>query len=52
MTLNRGPVIEESNENVFFDCSGCSYPIGLIIYETFYFNEENLDKILFCYFII
>nr|WP_328798350.1 hypothetical protein [Latilactobacillus fragifolii] len=27
MILNRGPVIKENNEDVFFDCSGCSYPI-------------------------
>ncbi|WP_208423195.1 DUF4176 domain-containing protein [Latilactobacillus fragifolii] len=47
MILNRGPVIEENNENIFFDYSGCSYPLGLNIDEIFYFNEENVDKILF-----
>lgn len=44
MILNRGPVIEENNENVFFDYSGCSYPLGLNIDEIFYLMKKTLIR--------
>lgn len=44
MILNRGPVIKDK---MFFDYSGCTYPVGLVLDEVFYFNEENIDKVVF-----
>ena len=44
MILNRGPIVEGK---VYFDYTGCVYPVGLILSEIFYFNEENIDKVLF-----
>ena len=44
MILNRGPIVKEK---VYFDYTGCVYPVGLILSEVFYFNEENIDKVLF-----
>lgn len=30
-----------------FDYSGCIYPVGLNAEQVFYFNEENIDKVIF-----
>lgn len=30
-----------------YDYSGCLYPQGLDPNNVFYFNEENIDKVLF-----
>jgi len=43
MILNRGPVIEGKG---YCEYSGCLYPIGLVPDEVFYFNEENIEKVL------
>lgn len=48
MILNRGPILpNEEDVNVMYDYSGCFYPQGLDANHVFYFNEENIDKVLF-----
>lgn len=47
MILNRGPIIESETGHVYFDYSACSYPLGLEADKVFYFNEENIEKIVF-----
>jgi len=47
MVLNRGAVVKENGDNTLYDYSGCIYPNGLNPEEAFYFNEENIDKIIF-----
>ncbi|GGC77820.1 DUF4176 domain-containing protein [Enterococcus wangshanyuanii] len=47
MILNRGPVVNEKDRNVLYDYSGCQYPNGLNPNEVLYFNQENIDTILF-----
>ena|SRR5699024_1595375 len=50
MILNRAPILpseETEEEGVWYDYSGCFYPQGLDPNNVFYFNEENIDKVLF-----
>lgn len=47
MILNRGPVIKNDNEEMIFDYSACFYPLGLEPDNIFYFNEENIDEVIF-----
>ena len=47
MILNRGAFLEKAGEKTIFDYSGCIYPIGLDAEQIFYFNEENVDKVIF-----
>ncbi|MFP7492925.1 DUF4176 domain-containing protein [Terribacillus saccharophilus] len=47
MILNRGPIIELDGEQKMFDYSACEYPLGLVADNVFYFNEENIDEIIF-----
>ncbi|GAB5780680.1 hypothetical protein JMUB7523_26530 [Staphylococcus aureus] len=30
-----------------FDYSACKYPIGVVEDEIYYFNEENIDSVIF-----
>ncbi len=48
MIVNRGPIVpEEDGERVMFDYTGCLYPEGLDANNVLYFNEENVDKVVF-----
>ena len=47
MVLNRGPQIELDGKAQMFDYSGCVYPVGLVAEQVFYFNADNIDKVLF-----
>lgn len=50
MILNRGPILpsEETNgKGTMYDYTGCIYPQGLDPNNVFYFNEENIDKVVF-----
>lgn len=47
MILNRGPLVVLENETKIFDYSGCVYPVGLVQDEVLYFNQENIDQVLF-----
>jgi len=50
MILIRGPIMpseEVEGKSIMFDYAGCLYPQGLDPNKVFYFNEENIDKVLF-----
>lgn len=50
MILNRGPILpseESEEEGISYDYSGCFYPQGLNPTNVFYFNEENIDEVVF-----
>ena len=47
MVLNRGALLEQSGEKLLFDYSGCIYPVGLDAEQILYFNEENIDKVIY-----
>ncbi|MGX7244337.1 DUF4176 domain-containing protein [Enterococcus quebecensis] len=47
MIINRGPIIEKEGISCLYDFAGCVYPIGMNPEQVLYFNEENIDKVLF-----
>jgi hypothetical protein len=47
MILNRGPIIELDGQQKMFDYSACVYPQGLVSDSVLYFNEENIDEVIF-----
>ena len=50
MILNRGPILpaeEPEGKGTMYDYAGCFYPQGLDPTNVFYFNEENIDKVVF-----
>lgn len=47
MILNRGALLETGEDKVLFDYSVCIYPVGLNAEQVFYFNEENIDGVIF-----
>jgi hypothetical protein len=47
MILNRGPIIELDEEQKMFDYSACVYPQGLVADSVLYFNEENIDEVIY-----
>ncbi|MEI5991699.1 hypothetical protein A5881_003236 [Enterococcus termitis] len=47
MIINRGPIVEKEGISFLYDYAGCVYPIGMNPEQVLYFNEENIDKVLF-----
>ena len=47
MILNGGVSIEQNGESVLFDYSAAFYPMGLNPEQLFYFNREDVDRIVF-----
>ncbi|MBI5972871.1 DUF4176 domain-containing protein [Staphylococcus caledonicus] len=47
MIINRGPIVEIDNQQYMFDYAACKYPIGAVEDQLYYFNEENIDKVIF-----
>ena len=47
MVLSRGAIIQKNGKEKRYDYSACLYPSGLNPEELFYFNEENIDSVLF-----
>lgn len=47
MIISRGVVVEEQGRNVLFDYSASLYPLGINPERTYYFNKENIDKVIF-----
>lgn len=48
--MNRAPILpseESEDEGIWYDYSGCFYPQGLDPNNVFYFNEENIDEVVF-----
>ncbi|MBP2623452.1 DUF4176 domain-containing protein [Streptococcus oricebi] len=47
MILNRGVTVTQDNQEVLFDYSAAIYPMGLNPEQLFYFNQEDIDKVVF-----
>lgn len=47
MVLNRGAIVEQNEEKVIFDYTGALYPNGLDPEQVYYFNDEDIDEIVF-----
>lgn len=48
MIVNRGPILpSDDGERVVYDYTGCMYPEGLDANNVFYFNHDNIDKVVF-----
>ncbi|PTH62048.1 type II secretion protein [Staphylococcus agnetis] len=47
MIINRGPIVEIDDKKYMFDYSACKYPLGVVEDQIYYFNEENIDKVVF-----
>lgn len=48
MILSRGSLIEETEGvPVLYDYTGCFYPQGVDPENVFYFNQENIDEVVF-----
>lgn len=47
MIINRGPIVEKEGISFLYDYVGCVYPIGMNPEQVLYFNEDNIDSVLF-----
>lgn len=47
MIINRGSIVEIESQKYMFDYSACKYPVGVVEDQIYYFNEENIDKVIF-----
>jgi len=47
MILNRGPEITTESKTTMYNYSGCLYPYGLDPEKVYYFNEKDIDKVVF-----
>ena len=47
MIINRGPIVEIEGQKYLFDYSACNYPVGVVEDQIYYFNEENIDNVIF-----
>lgn len=47
MILNRGCNLQQEDAVVFFEYSGAFYPQGLNPEQIFYFNHEDIDKVVY-----
>ena len=47
MIINRGSIVEIEGQNYLFDYSACKYPVGVVEDQIYYFNEENIDNVIF-----
>ncbi|WP_238343628.1 DUF4176 domain-containing protein [Gracilibacillus saliphilus] len=48
MITGRKPIVENIHkEEVYLDYIGCSYPTGVLDNQVYFFNEDNISKVLF-----
>lgn len=47
MILNRGAIVEQNKEQVLFDYTASVYPNGLDPEQVYYFNDSDIDEIVF-----
>lgn len=49
MIAGRGVVIEDpdTGADVYFDYIGCPYPEGIDPEDALFFNQDNIDEVLF-----
>ncbi|WP_208586116.1 DUF4176 domain-containing protein [Gracilibacillus suaedae] len=49
MITGRKPIVENIHkEEVYLDYIGCSYPTGVLDNQVYFFNEDNITRVLFC----
>ena len=47
MIINRGIFFEDNGNTKMFEYEGCLYPNGSNLKDRYYFNEEDIDEIIF-----
>ena len=47
MIVSRFPLFNKQGKVGYYDYSACLYPTGMTDNQSFFFNEENIDKIWF-----
>ncbi|MGG5341238.1 DUF4176 domain-containing protein [Enterococcus sp. AZ192] len=47
MIINRGPIVEKEGMSFLYDYAGCVYPLGMNPEQVLYFNDDNIDKVIF-----
>ncbi|MBL1226039.1 DUF4176 domain-containing protein [Enterococcus sp. BWR-S5] len=47
MVTSRFPLYNKQGEIGYFDYAGCLYPQGQTSQENFFFNTEDIEKVLF-----
>ncbi|OFI46004.1 hypothetical protein BG261_09025 [Floricoccus tropicus] len=47
MIINVGPVVEKDGKEYYFDYTGCIYPEGVNPEQVYYFNNEDIDEVIF-----
>lgn len=45
--ISRGALIPSEGKSKLYDYSACFYPQGMNPEQVFYFNDENIDKVVF-----
>lgn len=45
--LNRASIVDQSGQEVYFDYLGGIFPEGLNMEQVYYFNEEDIDEVIF-----
>ncbi|GKT03528.1 DUF4176 domain-containing protein [Furfurilactobacillus entadae] len=46
MVLARGTIVEQNEQNVYFDYASCAVPEGLDVENVYYFNDSDVDKVI------
>lgn len=47
MIISRAPLYEQDGVIGYFDYSSCIYPTGQVENQTYFFNNENIEKVYF-----
>ncbi|HFH7794064.1 TPA: DUF4176 domain-containing protein [Streptococcus agalactiae] len=47
LILNRASIVDQSGQEVYFDYLGGIFPEGLNMEQVYYFNEEDIDEVIF-----
>lgn len=47
MIISRAPLYEQEEVIGYFDYSACIYPTGQVESQTYFFNNENIEKVYF-----
>ena len=47
MIINRYPLYDNKGEIGYLDYSGCVYPFGMTDNQACFFNQEDIDEVVF-----
>lgn len=45
--VNRGAIVEQEGQKVYFNYLGGIFPEGLNLEQVYYFNQEDIDEVVF-----